>query len=170
MPTRLKGNHRNGQTEHAAGDLSVVVATDHRGDEVGVLARTFNRMTDSLKEMAGVAGKIAGGDLRTTVKPQSSTDVLGNAFARMTENLREQTRQLVEGANVLGSSGRRDCGFDLRNWPPAPASRAAAVSAGDHDGGGSPADGPSRQSESQIGFRQRTKGGAVFPKRAQVHR
>ncbi|HEX3717125.1 MAG TPA: CHASE3 domain-containing protein [Verrucomicrobiae bacterium] len=88
----------------ASGDLSVAVTTDHREDEVGVLARTFSRMASSLREMAEVAGKIAGGDLRTTVKPQSSNDLLGNAFARMTENLREQTRQLVEGANVLGSS------------------------------------------------------------------
>jgi methyl-accepting chemotaxis protein len=88
----------------ASGDLSAAVTTDQREDEVGVLARTFGRMTNSLKEMAEVAGKIASGDLRTTVKPQSPNDVLGNAFARMTENLREQTRQLVEGANVLGSS------------------------------------------------------------------
>lgn len=88
----------------ASGDLSVAITIDHRGDEVGVLARTFGRMTGALKGMAEVAGKIADGDLRTTVKPQSANDVLGNAFARMTENLREQTRQLMEGANVLGSS------------------------------------------------------------------
>jgi methyl-accepting chemotaxis protein len=88
----------------ASGDLSGAVATNGRADEVGVLARTFGRMTDSLQGMAGVAAKIAGGDLRATVKPQSSKDVLGNAFVQMTENLREQTRQLVEGANVLGSA------------------------------------------------------------------
>jgi methyl-accepting chemotaxis protein len=86
------------------GDLRVNVSTNARRDEVGVLARTFDRMTQSLRGMAGAAEQIAAGDLRSTVTPQSSSDVLGNAFARMAANLREQTRQLVEGANVLGAA------------------------------------------------------------------
>jgi methyl-accepting chemotaxis protein len=87
-----------------AGDLNVKVSANMRTDEVGVLARTFDRMTQSLRTMAGAAEQIAAGDLRSTVTPQSPNDVLGNAFARMVENLREQTRQLVEGANVLGAA------------------------------------------------------------------
>lgn len=87
------------------GDLSVTVSADARTDEVGVLARTFDRMTQSLRAMAAAAAQIAAGDLRSTIAPQSPSDVLGNAFARMVENLREQTRQLVEGANVLGAAG-----------------------------------------------------------------
>ncbi len=69
-----------------------------------MLAQTFERMTESLRGMAEVAGKIADGDLRSNITPQSSRDVLATAFARMIENLRDQTRQLVEGANVLASS------------------------------------------------------------------
>jgi methyl-accepting chemotaxis protein len=88
----------------ASGDLSGAVSTNGRADEVGVLAQTFSRMTGSLQSMAGVATQIASGDLRTSIKPQSSKDVLGNAFAQMSENLRDQTRQLLEGANVLGSA------------------------------------------------------------------
>lgn len=86
------------------GDLSVNVSAAARGDEVGLLARAFERMTQSLRTMAGAAEQIAAGDLRSTVTPQSPNDVLGNAFARMVQNLRDQTRQLVEGANVLGSA------------------------------------------------------------------
>ncbi len=86
------------------GDLSVQVSSNGRRDEVGILAGTFDRMTQSLRVMAGAAEQIAAGDLRGTIKPQSANDVLGNAFARMVDNLREQTRQLVEGANVLGAS------------------------------------------------------------------
>jgi methyl-accepting chemotaxis protein len=86
------------------GDLSVDVATDARSDEVGVLARTFDHMTRSLRAMAGAAGQIAAGDLRSTYEPQSPADVLGNAFARMSENLRAQIRELVEGAGVLGAA------------------------------------------------------------------
>jgi methyl-accepting chemotaxis protein len=87
-----------------AGDLSVNVTADARSDEIGLFARTFDRMTQSLRTMAGAAEQIAAGDLRATITPQSANDVLGNSFARMIDNLREQTRQLLEGANVLGAA------------------------------------------------------------------
>jgi len=86
------------------GDLSVKVLTDERSDEVGELARTFEHMTQSLRTMADAAKKIANGDLRTIIQPQSPEDILGNAFARMAESLREQIRELLDGANVLGSA------------------------------------------------------------------
>ncbi len=89
----------------AAGDLNVTISTmSDREDEVGILAQTFARMTDSLKAMAAVAGKIAGGDLRVKVQPQSDKDVLANAFAAMVENLRRLTVDITEAVNVLGSS------------------------------------------------------------------
>ncbi|MDB6166328.1 MAG: methyl-accepting chemotaxis sensory transducer [Lacunisphaera sp.] len=88
----------------AAGDLSVVTSASDRTDEVGVLDRTFSRMTGSLKTMADVAGKIAAGDLRAKIAPQSEKDVLGNAFALMVENLQRLMADLTEGVNVLGSS------------------------------------------------------------------
>ncbi|HEX7952855.1 MAG TPA: CHASE3 domain-containing protein [Burkholderiales bacterium] len=87
-----------------AGDLSVRVKVDPRNDEVGVLARAFDGMVQSLRTMAELAGQIAAGDLRSAFKPQSAKDVLGNAFARMVEDLRAQTESLIEGANVLGSA------------------------------------------------------------------
>lgn len=87
-----------------AGDLSVKLTTDTRSDEVGVLIRAFNRMTLSLQEMASAAEQIAAGDLRSVVRPQSADDVLGNAFSRMGDDLRGQIRELIEGANVLGTS------------------------------------------------------------------
>lgn len=86
------------------GDLNAAVRTSDRSDEVGVLAKTFEQMTQSLRTLASAAGQIAGGDLRSAYKPQSSEDVLGNAFAQMTENLREQTRGMVESAGVLGAA------------------------------------------------------------------
>ncbi|MDP2138890.1 MAG: CHASE3 domain-containing protein, partial [Candidatus Didemnitutus sp.] len=51
------------------GDLSVKVPSDGRTDEVGVLARTFDRMAQSLRAMAGAAEQIAAGDLRSVIKP-----------------------------------------------------------------------------------------------------
>lgn len=88
----------------AAGDLSVTMAVTDRQDEVGVLTQTFGRMTDSLRSMAGVASKIADGDLRVKIQPQSDKDVLGNAFATMVNNLQRLTADLAVGVNVLGTS------------------------------------------------------------------
>jgi methyl-accepting chemotaxis protein len=87
-----------------AGDLSSDVPVNERSDEVGVLTRAFERMTRSLRTMAGAAEQIAAGDLRVSVQPQSPKDALGNAFARMTDNLRRQIGGIVEGAAVLGSA------------------------------------------------------------------
>jgi methyl-accepting chemotaxis protein len=86
------------------GDLSSPVVATERADEVGALTRAFGRMTVSLRTVAGAAEQIAAGDLRVNVQPQSSEDQLGNAFVRMTGNLRRQIGSLVEGAAVLGSA------------------------------------------------------------------
>ena len=87
-----------------AGDLSSDVTVNDRSDEVGVLMRAFERMTRSLRTMAGAAEQIAAGDLRASLQPQSPGDVLGNAFVRMTDNLRRQIGGILEGTAVLGSA------------------------------------------------------------------
>lgn len=88
-----------------AGDLSAQVHVDPgRNDEIGVLAKALARMTQSLREMAATAELIAAGDVRTTVQPQSEADQLGHAFARMTNDLHAQIRQLVEGASVISAA------------------------------------------------------------------
>lgn len=86
------------------GDLSTELPPTDRKDEVGILTRSFSRMTGSLRTLAGTAEQIAVGNLQGKVEPQSPKDVMGVAFARMTENLRSQIGGLVEGANLLGSA------------------------------------------------------------------
>ena len=93
------------------GDLNVKVAVDERSDEVGALARAFERMTQSLRAMAGAAEQIAGGDLRASLKPQSSTDVLGHALLRMIENLRSRLAA-GGGRHSPGYCRHRDRRFD----------------------------------------------------------
>ncbi len=87
------------------GDLSAEVAVaSSRNDEVGLLARAFERMTQFLRTMAGAAEQIAAGDLRGGVQPRSPEDQLGNSFVRMAENLRQQLKSMAESATVLGSA------------------------------------------------------------------
>ncbi len=89
----------------AGGDLAVEVTSGTRQDEIGSLARAFTLMIQSLKEKAQIAEKIAASDLTVKVTPLSDADALGNAFATMVEKLRGQIQQIIEGVNVLASSG-----------------------------------------------------------------
>lgn len=86
------------------GDLNTNIDLGDRSDEVGLLARAFQKMTVSLRAMAGVAEQIAGGDLRVTFTPQSANDSVGHALVKMISNLRQQISSLAEGATVLGSA------------------------------------------------------------------
>jgi len=88
----------------AEGDLSVSLRAGDRRDEVGLLLQTFSRMIGSLRGIADVAMKIAAGDLRSEVKPQSEKDILGNSFARMIADLRRMTEDISEVVNMLGAS------------------------------------------------------------------
>ncbi|HUO26826.1 MAG TPA: methyl-accepting chemotaxis protein, partial [Candidatus Aquilonibacter sp.] len=75
-----------------------------RKDEIGELARTFAKMVNYLKEMAGVSESIAGGDLTVEVKPRSSHDTLGNAFARMVEGLGRLVRSVRDASSQVASA------------------------------------------------------------------
>ena len=143
--------------------------TNGRSDEVGVLARTFDRMTQSLRAMAGAAEQIAAGDLRSTIKPQSPNDVLGNAFARMTENLREQIRAVGGRRERARLGGQRDRRLDHA----ARRQRQRVRRRGErdhHHRGRSPPDRADRQPEGESRLRQRAEGGADLAERPQVHR
>jgi methyl-accepting chemotaxis protein len=93
-----------------SGDLEHQIDAD-RKDELGDLARSFNNMIGYLKEMAVVSEGIAGGDLSCAVAPRSESDVLGHAFARMTEGLRvlvqsvrQSATQVASGSNQVASA------------------------------------------------------------------
>lgn len=87
------------------GDLNTkVFSVNGRADEVGLLARALDRMTHSLRQVAGAAEQIAAGDLRSGFNPQSADDVLGKSFVRMSDNLRQQIGSIVESANVLSTA------------------------------------------------------------------
>ncbi|MEO7319882.1 MAG: methyl-accepting chemotaxis protein [Chthoniobacteraceae bacterium] len=88
----------------ADGDLGVDLPEVKRHDEVGLLALTFRRMCRSLTVLAGRARQITDGDLTAQIKPRSENDVLGNAFANMTTELRRIMQELVEAVNVVASS------------------------------------------------------------------
>jgi methyl-accepting chemotaxis protein WspA len=71
----------------AIGDLTGQVTSGSRRDEIGMLARAFERMVVALKEKVGAAERIAAGDLSVAVTPQSERDAMGNALANMVDRL-----------------------------------------------------------------------------------
>jgi methyl-accepting chemotaxis protein len=88
----------------AKGDLSDTLEFDARGDELGELSRSINGTYAYLQEMAGVAGSLAGGDLRARVQPRSDQDGFGKAFVAMIEKLSEVIGEVRSGANALAGA------------------------------------------------------------------
>lgn len=76
----------------------------HSKDEIGILAQSFERLIEYLKELAGISEKIAGRDLRVTVEPKSEFDTLGLSFARMVKNLTAMISQLNSNAGEVSSA------------------------------------------------------------------
>ncbi|HKV13269.1 MAG TPA: methyl-accepting chemotaxis protein [Thermoanaerobaculia bacterium] len=87
----------------AHGDLSVKIQA-RADDEIGALSRSMERMVGYFREMAGVADAIAAGDLRREIEPRSEADLFGNAFRRMTENLRKIIGDVKESAGLVAST------------------------------------------------------------------
>jgi len=97
-----RGIGNTGDLEHNI-DLS-------RDDEIGELARTFHKMVTYLKEMAGVSEAIAGGDLTLEVKPRSTHDTLGNAFAKMVDGLAGLVRSVRDASSQVASASSQVAG------------------------------------------------------------
>ena len=88
----------------ATGDVTVEVEASGRRDEIGVLQDSFRALAESFKARAGLAGRIAGGDLTMDMGHVQERDVLGMALKDMVSALKDQIAEIKEGANVLGSS------------------------------------------------------------------
>jgi signal transduction histidine kinase len=63
-------------------------------DELGQMAVSFRSMIVYQQDMARVANAIAQGDLTQDIEPKSEGDLLGNAFRRMSGNLRQLVSDL----------------------------------------------------------------------------
>ncbi len=72
----------------------------NQNSEIAALSNKMDYMVSYLDEMAGIASKIANGDLSVQVVPRSQEDRFGNAFQRMIEMLRsvsEVANQIAKG-------------------------------------------------------------------------
>ena len=77
-----------------------------RSDEMGIAGVGFDSTVQYLQEMAGVASRIAAGDLTVKVNPRSEKDELGLAFAKMLESLQVLIRLVIQSTENLTTASK----------------------------------------------------------------
>ncbi|PIC01541.1 chemotaxis protein [Caulobacter sp. X] len=89
----------------AIGDLNheVSVTTD---DEIKDLVTTVNQMTSNLRDTAGLADRIADGDLTVRPQPLSDKDTLGIALERMVDRLRGIVADAIAASENVSSGSQ----------------------------------------------------------------
>ncbi len=92
--------------ELAKGDIKQKIE-DHNQDEIGDLARAFDRMIGHQSTMAKVADQISMGDLSSEVKAASDNDTLGLAFTRMGTNLKVLIGEIQRSSGNVASASNQ---------------------------------------------------------------
>jgi len=97
----------------AEGRVDVSVNAETK-DEVGLLAASFKKMIENIKDQAVAADKLSEGDLRINIAVRSEGDVLGNSLNKMIVKLREvvesvktAAENVTTGSNELSSSSEQ---------------------------------------------------------------
>lgn len=75
-------------------------------DELGQMTTAMNLMVDNLRATAGVASKIAEGDLTVQTKVLSDKDMLGQSLSRMLDNLRATVNDITTAAGNVASGSQ----------------------------------------------------------------
>ncbi len=75
-------------------DISHQKMYEHTNNEIMQMENAFAKMAISLNELSETADRIASGDLEASVRIRSEKDVLGNAIAKMVENLKKSLEDL----------------------------------------------------------------------------
>jgi methyl-accepting chemotaxis protein len=88
------------------GDVEVSVDV-HSRDEVGQLARAFDRTAEYLRDKAGAAERIAAGDLTVGVEPSSERDLLGHAFGKLVTDLRGIVGRVSSSARGVSGASKQ---------------------------------------------------------------
>jgi methyl-accepting chemotaxis protein len=73
-------------------------------DEIGAIGRAFSDVVNYQSEMANVAINIAEGDLTASITPKGETDVLGHAFVKMGDSLRDAINDVARSAESVSQS------------------------------------------------------------------
>lgn len=86
------------------GNLTNAFNANGRGDEIGLLVNSFNKMQTNLIHKAKQAEEMAAGNLTINVTPLSDEDVFGKSFGAMIQMFNMQMVELQQGVNVLSTA------------------------------------------------------------------
>ncbi|MFA5904242.1 MAG: methyl-accepting chemotaxis protein [Desulfobacula sp.] len=86
----------------ADGDLTQRLNINQK-DQIGLLAKSMDKMVANLKDTVHVAEQISNGDLTVKVKRLSDKDALGISLEKMLENLRNMVCEIQAGANNVAA-------------------------------------------------------------------
>jgi methyl-accepting chemotaxis protein len=90
----------------AKGDVDQTITLESR-DELGRTASALRGVISYQQDLAAVAGRVADGDLTVRLEPKSERDVLGTAFARMIESVREVVSRMSTTASNLSAASQQ---------------------------------------------------------------
>jgi methyl-accepting chemotaxis protein len=85
------------------GDLGQKIAITSE-DEFGALSQSFNHLLTQFQTMASKMEQVAARDLTIIYQPRSQADQMGNAFIRMTTNLKEVISRVSGSVHELNSA------------------------------------------------------------------
>ncbi len=89
--------------EMALGDVESDLRIDS-SDEIGQFMRSLQETVLYLREMSGVADRIARGDLSVRVEPRSEKDTFGKAFQKMVTNLQRMIGEIKTSSEEVLSA------------------------------------------------------------------
>jgi len=93
----------NAAEKLSEGDLSA--AADYEsGDEIGMLFKAFNKMSESVNSRIAVLKRVADGDLTMTITPRGERDELAKAIRDVVNNLRQMLDLFHKSAESLEKS------------------------------------------------------------------
>lgn len=98
--TRQLYNMRDAAKDIAEGKIDVQIKK-RSNDAIGVLAESFNSISENSKQLALIAKQIGEGNLDVNVPVRGNKDVLGSAIDEMKSSLKEQTDELRKQASEL---------------------------------------------------------------------
>lgn len=82
----------------AVGDANFTLEAKTK-DEFGQLENSFASMLNNVKEQAGIANKIAEGDLNVEIKPKSDNDILSKSLLKVENTIKELVTELKDLTN-----------------------------------------------------------------------
>ena len=90
-----------GNVNPSESDRQIRDELQKRGDELGTAAKALAKLENYFINVAADARRIAEGNLSLVTRSYGAQDVLGNAFIRMADNLRQQVSRVADNSSQL---------------------------------------------------------------------